>query len=756
MLSRIKFLISFTFLTYVSFGQIPLLNSSPAITNKVIYLDFDGQVVSGTAWNSGNTVNAQASTMSSANIIQIWKRISEDYRPFDVNITTDSVRFNNAAPNKRIRVVVTPTSAWYGSAGGVAYVGSFTWGGTPGTPCWVFENQLGYSPKSIAEAAAHEVGHTLTLKHQSTYNTLTCAKTAEYNPGTGSGVTSWAPIMGVGYSKNVTIWHTGTSATGCTTIQYDHGNSGVGITSTNYLSFLPDDVGNTFGTSKILNLTSLTLSDSGLITTPSDIDTYQFTICNNRNVSIAVKPWALDTTNYSGADLDLRFFLYDAANSLLAVDTPLTKLHTLAGVNLTPGTYYFTIDGGRSSYYSDYGSLGKYYIKIKATNPPALGNTIITATSVCAGQNTSLNYSSNGTPTQWQWTISGPSANTFTTQNPSIAFSAGIHTVSLLATSASSLSCPATITLNVGSAPTISVISTNTVLCPGKTLTLSVSGASSYTWLPGVLGGSTQIVTPLSNTNYTVNGSNGTCIGSTIIPVSLSPNFTVTGSASSTNICAGESLTLTGNGATSYTFNPGNITNNPAVVNPLYPTVYIVTGKNNTCTKAAAISITVSQRFDIFLNTSATEVCSGESVTLTATGANNYTFNPGGLTGYIVVVNPTVNTTYSILAKDNGACIEDTTITITVKVCDLTRIKNEKQHSEIRIYPNPSQGNFMIETENAADKIEVLNTIGQSTYTKILTGKLTEINASGWAPGIYFVKLYNKGKIIYTEKIIVE
>jgi hypothetical protein len=198
----------FAALTVLSgFGQVPILNSVPSITDKVIYLDFDGHVASGTGWNNGNTVNALASTISNANKILVWKRVSEDYRPFDVNVTTDSTRFNNAVPNKRIRVVVTPTSSWYGSAGGVAFVGSFAWGGSPGTPCWVFENQLGYNSKSIAEAAAHEVGHTLSLRHQSTYNSA-CTKTNEYNPGLGSGVTSWAPIMGVGYSKNVTIWHT--------------------------------------------------------------------------------------------------------------------------------------------------------------------------------------------------------------------------------------------------------------------------------------------------------------------------------------------------------------------------------------------------------------------------------------------------------------------------------------------------------------------------------------------------------------------
>ena len=138
------------------FSQNLILNGSPSITNKVIFLDFDGHVAVGTLWNSGNAVNALPSTASNANKILIWKRICEDYRPFDVNVTTDSLRFNNAPANQRIRIVFTPTSAWFGSAGGVAYLGSFNWGGNPGTPCWVFENQLGYNSKSMAEAASHE------------------------------------------------------------------------------------------------------------------------------------------------------------------------------------------------------------------------------------------------------------------------------------------------------------------------------------------------------------------------------------------------------------------------------------------------------------------------------------------------------------------------------------------------------------------------------------------------------------------------
>src|SRR6185436_17714114 len=156
----------------------------------------------------------------------------------------------------------------------------------------------------------------LTLKHQSVYD-ASCVKTDEYHSGVGSGVTSWAPIMGVGYSKNVTIWHTGKNSTSCNTIQYDHGSNSPGITSPNYLTFLPDDVGDNFNSAKILNLNSVNLADSGLIGTPGDVDAYRFTICNSRYVSINVKPWALDTNNasqnatgFAGANLDVKLKLF--------------------------------------------------------------------------------------------------------------------------------------------------------------------------------------------------------------------------------------------------------------------------------------------------------------------------------------------------------------------------------------------------------------------------------------------------------------
>ena len=731
-------------------AQIPVLNSNSGITNKVVYLDFDGQQVIGTAWNSGNLINALPSTMNASNIIQIWKRVSEDYRPFNVNVTTDSMRFNNAVPNSRIRVVVTPTSAWYGSAGGVAYVGSFAWGGTPGTPCWIFENQLGYSAKNIAEAASHEAGHSFTLRHQSTYNTA-CAKTNEYNPGLGTGVTSWAPIMGVGYSKNVTIWHNGTSATSCNTIQFDHGNSGIGITSAGFLSFLPDDVGDVYNTAKILNLNTLTTLDSGIITQPTDVDAFKFTICNNRNVSIAVKPWALDTTSYSGANLDVRFSLYNASNVLLATDTNLAKLNTLIGMNLTAGSYYFTIDGGRSLYYTDYGSLGRYYISMKATNP------ILSNLNSCSGQTVGLIYTSNGLPTTWQWTVSGTSTNTFATQNPTYVFNtAGVYTISLLATSATSLSCASTVTLNIGSLPTLNIFAPPAGICPNSNGTLSASGATTYYWLPGGYNGASQIVSPLSNTTYTVIGSNGSCSNSAVTTLSIVTAINISAMASNSMLCSGETATLTASGANTYTFEPGTITSNPAIISPYSSTTYTITGSLGSCQSNGFQTIAVNPAFSTSLVVSSESVCIGQTTYFAGSNANNYTVNPGNITNNPAVVAPTVSTNYSI-HYTNNYCAQDTSIFISVDLCNYTGITKLNAQTSFGIYPNPAHTHVFIDLHKASGLLNIYNSLGEKVFSESLEDKTNLIlQVEDWKRGIYFVRAQNESQNGFSQKLILD
>jgi hypothetical protein len=144
----------------------------------VILLDFDGQYVTGTSWNVSGPIDCKPANQSPDEIAYILARVQADYSPFTVLVTTDSSLYHAAPANKRMRVIITESYEWYGRAGGVAYVGSFSWG--DGTPAFVFNSLLGYNVKMVSDAISHEAGHTLGLRHQG--KCQDGVKTAEYNP----------------------------------------------------------------------------------------------------------------------------------------------------------------------------------------------------------------------------------------------------------------------------------------------------------------------------------------------------------------------------------------------------------------------------------------------------------------------------------------------------------------------------------------------------------------------------------------------
>ena len=132
-------------------SQVNNLNSYTPAT-AVIYLDFDGHTVAGTMWNTNGTFTCNASGLDDAGITEVFNRVAEDFRPFNINITTSEAKYNAAPYNRRIRVVITTSHEWYGTgSGGVAYINSFTWGDN--SPCFVFSALHGFSIKKIAEAA---------------------------------------------------------------------------------------------------------------------------------------------------------------------------------------------------------------------------------------------------------------------------------------------------------------------------------------------------------------------------------------------------------------------------------------------------------------------------------------------------------------------------------------------------------------------------------------------------------------------------
>jgi len=197
-------------------AQTPILNSYSS-ASATVYLDFDGAVVEGTLWNEDGKIIAEPSGLSPATITFIHKLISDHFKIFNLNVTTDPAVYDRAPARQRIRIIITPDGSWYGPATGVSAIGSFVWGDD--TPAWVFTHALSDNPAFIAASATHQIGHCLGLQHQSVYDSYGIMIT-ELSGGENNIFSNEAPLMGIPFYK-LADWKDGQPSTGARNIQSD-------------------------------------------------------------------------------------------------------------------------------------------------------------------------------------------------------------------------------------------------------------------------------------------------------------------------------------------------------------------------------------------------------------------------------------------------------------------------------------------------------------------------------------------------------
>lgn len=229
-----------------------------------------------------------------------------------------------------------------------------------------------------------------------------------------------------------------------------------------------------------------------------------------------------------------------------------------------------------------------------------------------------------------------------------------------------SLGCVTTNTVSVIIGPSLSVFlnASPASICAGGSATLTASGANSYTWNTGATT-SSIVVSPSAATTYTLLGASGSCTGSTISSITISPNPTVTLVSSNIGtLCTGASATLTANGANTYSWSNGAV-GNQIVVSPTTNTIYTVIGSNAGCSNSQSINIAVGAgSLNLSINANPSSICAGGSVTITASGANTYSWNTGA-SNFSIIVTPNTTSTYS-LTGTNGGCSGNTITTINV------------------------------------------------------------------------------------------
>ncbi|MFN2188990.1 MAG: alkaline phosphatase, partial [Candidatus Promineifilaceae bacterium] len=364
------------------------LHSLPGATH-VIYLDFDGHTtVAGTTWNGGASfysppydIDGDPSSFSASEIEIIqktWQLVAEDYSPFMVDVTTEDPGpealsdQGNGDVYYGTRVVVTDDTWSNCGCGGQAYVGSFD--DRYDEPAFVYNQSL----RGVAEAASHEVGHTVYLSHDGT-------STASYYHGHGTGDTGWAPLMGASYYKPVTQWSMGD--------YYDCNNSGASanygqgpddlaviasMTNGNAFGYRADDHGSARQAASALNLAGDTISGSGIIEQTDDVDVFSFnTGQGDVNITVSGAPPL--------SNLDIYAELRDESGAVITSADPADLLSVSLSASLDAGTYYLHIDGTGTgdpmnptpTGYTQHASLGQYTISGTVANPEPFAKYVI-------------------------------------------------------------------------------------------------------------------------------------------------------------------------------------------------------------------------------------------------------------------------------------------------------------------------------------------------------------------------------------------
>jgi gliding motility-associated-like protein len=260
-------------------------------------------------------------------------------------------------------------------------------------------------------------------------------------------------------------------------------------------------------------------------------------------------------------------------------------------------------------------------------------------------------------------TLSGSGAATYTWNNGvtnGVAF-APVATTTYTVTGTSAAGCINTdqVIVTVNPLPIVNAGPDQTI-CVGASVTLSGSGASTYTWNNGVTNG--VAFAPAATTTYTVTGTSAAgCVNTDQVIVTVNPLPTVNAGVDQT-ICVGASVTLSGSGATTYTWNNG-VTNGVAFA-PAATTTYTVTGTDaNGCINTDQVIVTVNPLPTVNAGVDQT-ICIGASVTLTASGASTYSWS-GGITNGVAFA-PSATTTYTVTGTSAAGCINTDQVIVTV------------------------------------------------------------------------------------------
>ncbi|RZW46713.1 MAG: hypothetical protein EX263_09155 [Flavobacteriaceae bacterium] len=293
------------------------------------------------------------------------------------------------------------------------------------------------------------------------------------------------------------------------------------------------------------------------------------------------------------------------------------------------------------------------------------------------------------------------------------------------------------------------------IICDGDSTVLTATGGDSYLWSTGETTPSIT-VSPMATSNYTVIVSNdfSSDTDEVLVTVNPLPNVQVTNDVT---ILQGEFVTLSATGANSYLWSNGATQPNIAVA-PMQTVTYSVDGYINNCFDTAEVVVNVVEPVEAYAGPDQT-ICSGDSITLTATGGDNYLWNTGETTSSISV-NPEENTTYTVIVS-NTLDSDAAEVNITVEDCEI-EIPTENTDYEYSVHldqNNPSVLVVKLSGMEGMSELSVHDIRGKLLYFERVQDndgqpQKVKINTDLYSKGIYVITLQEKYKVTPKQVLI--
>lgn len=288
--------------------------------------------------------------------------------------------------------------------------------------------------------------------------------------------------------------------------------------------------------------------------------------------------------------------------------------------------------------------------------------TDISATEICLGEEVTLEATSTtGGMVTWDGGV--------TNGVPFTPVAAGVYTYNTSSTSGAD--CDFSVDITVNDNPVVTANVDDDEICIGESVIFTGGGADDYVWDMGVMDGVAFTPAGTGTETYTVIGTDLAtgCENTASVDVTVNDLPVVTAAVDNDAICLGESVTFTGGGADDYVWDMGVTDGVPFTPGAAGTETYTVTGTDlaTGCENTATVDVEVFDAPPVVANADDTDICIGESVTLTGTGADDYVWEMGVVDGVPFTPASVGTVVYTVTGSIDGAgCsgIDDISITV--------------------------------------------------------------------------------------------